>query len=150
MPWTSRIYIFNKKKAITMHERFLFVYIYFEAVLVQSRHELTCFAVQWRTPFFLIFFFLAISKPLVSVVTCNDLFCSCVEEHFFSSYLQTTGISFFPKGSLHKLCKDNDLDSSRNDNWSAKLHSYMTLYHNMLLNRNKTNIFSLVDGSRKW
>ena len=96
----------------------------FEAVLVQSRNELTCFAVQWRTLFFSIFFFLAISKPLVTAATCNDLFCFCVEGHFFSSYLQTTDISFFPQGSLHKLSKDNDLDSSR-------------------------NVFSIVDGSLK-
>ena len=37
----------------------------------------------------------------------------------FSSYLQTTGIIFFPK--------DNDSESSRNDRNNAKLHLSMTL-----------------------
>ena len=59
--------------------------------------------------------------------------------------LQTTGISFFLQGSLHELCRDNDLDSSRNDNRSAKSDkvSYDTLSL-FALELNETNIFILV------
>lgn len=74
-------YLTGKKKPVCTSVSYLCTFI-FEDVLVQSRHELTCFAVQWRTPFFFNFL-IPISKPLVSAATCNDLFCSCVEEHFF-------------------------------------------------------------------